>query len=96
MKRASDLTRAIKKYCDLQGHYVVRINNIPGTKYRAGTLTKGVADIMGCTKDGVALAIEVKTTDKQSEFQKEFEHHYKSRGGIYILAKKLEDVTTII
>jgi len=51
---------------------------------------------MGCTKDGVALAIEVKTTDKQSEFQKEFEHHYKSRGGIYILAKKLEDVTTII
>ena len=36
------------------------------------------------------------TTDKQSIFQKEFEQHYDSRGGIYILARKLEDVTEVI
>ena len=93
---ASKLTKEIIKYCLLRGHYVVRVNNIPGTKFRANTLTKGVADIMGCTKDGTALAIEVKTSDKQSIFQKEFENHYDSRGGIYILARKLEDVTEVI
>ena len=96
MKQSAKLTKDIIKYCLLQGHYVVRINNIPGTKFRANTLTKGVADILGCTKDGRALAIEVKTTDKQSEFQESFEKHYKDRGGIYILAKKLEDVTEVI
>ena len=89
---ASELTKQIIKYCTLQGHFVCRINNIPGTKYRANTLTKGVPDIMGCTKTGKALGIEIKTTDKQSEFQAEFENHYKKRGGIYILARKLEDV----
>ena len=96
MKQSSELTKQIIKYCLLQGHYVVRINNIPGTKFRANTLTRGVADILGCTKDGKALAIEIKTTDSQSAYQKEFEKHYKSRGGVYILAKRLEDVTEII
>ena len=89
---ASELTKQIINYCTLQGHFVCRINNIPGRKNRANTLTKGVPDIMGCTKTGKALGIEIKTTDQQSEFQKEFESHYKSRGGIYILARKLEDV----
>ena len=96
MLTANKLTKQIIQYCLLQGHYVVRINNIPGTHFRANTVTKGVADIMGCTKDGTALAIEVKTTDQQSIFQKQFEEHYDSRGGIYILAKKLEDVTEVI
>ena len=90
---ASILTKQILAYCISQGHYVVRINNIPGTKQRANTLTKGVPDIMGCTKKGIALGIEVKTTDMQSSFQKEFENHYKKRGAIYILARKLQDVT---
>ena len=90
---ANKLTKQILEYCRLQGHYVFRVNNIPGTKYRANTLTRGLADILGCTKKGVALAIEVKTTDRQSEYQKEFEAHYKNRGGIYIVARKLEDVT---
>lgn len=94
---ANELTKQILEYCRLQGHYVFRVNNIPGTKYRANTLTKGIADILGCTKKGVALAIEVKIDkDRQSDFQKEFEEHYKKRGGIYIVAKKLEDVTNKI
>ena len=95
--KANELTKQILEYCRLQGHYVFRVNNIPGTKYRANTLTKGVADILGCTKKGVALAIEIKIgDDRQSEAQKESEAHYKKRGGIYIVAKKLEDVTELI
>ncbi len=90
---ANELTRQIIKYCTMQGHYVFRVNNIPGRKNRANTLTKGVADIMGVDKYGKALAIEIKTeNDRQSSFQKEFENHYKKRGGIYILARSLENV----
>lgn len=90
---ANQLTNQIIKYCTLQGHYVNRINNIPAYKHRSGTLTRGVADILGCTKTGRALAIEIKTeNDRQSSFQKEFENHYKKRGGIYILARSLENV----
>lgn len=89
---SSELTKQILKYLIAQGHYACRINNIPGTHYRAGNVTKGVADIMGVTKAGKALAVEVKTTDKQSDAQKIFENHYLKRGGIYIVAKKLDDV----
>lgn len=93
---ASQLTKQIINYCNLKGHYVFRCNNIPGMKYRKNNIHRGIADIMGCTKQGIALAIEIKTTDQQSEFQKEFEEHYKKRGGIYILAHKLEDVMEVI
>jgi len=89
---ANKLTKEIIQYCALQGHFVCRVNNIPATKHRANTLTRGIPDIMGCTKTGKALGIEIKTTDKQSEFQKEFENHYLKRGGIYILAHSLNDV----
>jgi len=52
---------------------------------------------MGIMKTGEPLAIEVKINkDIQSEYQKEFEAQYKKRGGIYIIAKKLEDVTSKI
>ena len=52
---------------------------------------------MGCTKNGKALSIEIKVgNDRQSSYQKDFEAHYKKRGGIYILAHELEDVTEVI
>lgn len=90
---ANELTKQILIYCNLAGHYAFRVNNVPTKKFRKAAL-RGIADIMGCTKNGKALAIEIKTeNDRQSEFQKEFENHYKNRGGIYILAGKLEDVT---
>ena len=89
---AAQLTKQALEYLNANGHFVVRINNIPGQKYRKGNVTKGVADIMGCTKDGRALAIEIKTTDRQSVFQKCFEEHYKKRSGVYILCKSLNDI----
>lgn len=105
--KTNDLTKQIIRYCTLKGHYVVRVNNIPGTKYRKNNVTKGLADLIGCTgrevkidgityPSGTALALEIKnkdTKDRQSDYQREFEEHYKKRKGIYILATKLEDVT---
>ena len=52
---------------------------------------------MGCTKNGKVLSIEIKVgNDRQSSYQKDFEAYYKKRGGIYILAHELEDVTEVI
>ena len=47
---------------------------------------------MGCTKEGYALAVEIKTTDSQSEFQKDFESQYKKRKGIYIICRSIDDL----
>ena len=109
MKQSSVLTKQIIKYCLLQGHYVMRINNIPygSGRFKKNIVTKGIADIQGCTgkvlkidgrdyTSGTKLCIETKTTDKQSKEQKDFEVNITKRGGIYILAKKLEDVTEAI
>lgn len=93
---ANELTKRILDYCNANGHFVYRQNNIP-TRRRSNTTHRGVADIMGIMKTGEPLAIEVKINkDIQSEYQKEFEAQYKKRGGIYIIAKKLEDVTSKI
>lgn len=109
MSKASELTKEILKYCIEAGHYTVRINNIPygSGRFKKNIVTKGIADIQGCTgkvlkidgrdyTSGTKLCIETKTTDKQSKEQKDFEVNITKRGGIYILAKKLEDVTEAI
>ena len=88
---ANKLTKDAIKYLLLRGHYVVRINNAP-TQRRRGTVHKGTADIMGCTKEGYALAVEIKTTDSQSEFQEDFESQYKKRKGIYIICRSIDDL----
>jgi hypothetical protein len=90
---ANELTQSVIGYCNKAGHFVFRQNNIP-TRRRANTTHKGVADVMGCTKKGTALAIEIKVgRDQQSEDQKIFQENFEKRNGIYILARKLEDVT---
>lgn len=53
---------------------------------------KGSADILGILKGGRFLAIEVKgVTGRQSEQQKNFENMIKSFGGVYILARNIDD-----
>jgi hypothetical protein len=53
----------------------------------------GMADIMGLIKGGRALAIEVKTaTGRQREAQKTFERVFTEWGGLYILARSVDDV----
>lgn len=54
---------------------------------------KGSADILGIMRGGRFLAIEVKTaTGRQSEHQKNFQNMIESFGGVYILARSVEDV----
>ena len=91
MKKADKLTKDAIIYLLLKGHFVCRINNAP-TQRRKGTVKKGVADILGCMKDGTALAVEIKVDDDQSEEQKKFEKQYTKRGGIYILCKSIDDL----
>jgi len=63
---------------------------------------RGQADITGVLRRrrdgvGVALYIEVKSeTGRQREEQKTFEANIRRCGGIYILARSLEDVTSEI
>jgi hypothetical protein len=53
---------------------------------------KGSADIVAVVR-GQFVGIEVKGSDgRQSPDQKKFEHDLTEAGGIYILAKSLEDV----
>lgn len=88
---ANKITKQILQYLTLQGHYVFRVNNIPAGR-RSNTIHKGIPDIMGVSKNGNALAIEIKTTDKQSIDQMNFETKWIANKGIYILAHDLDDV----
>ena len=73
-------------------------NNSGALKDQRGQLItyglKGSADILGLlSPEGRFLAIEVKNErGKQNESQIAFEKMIKSMGGIYILARSVEDV----
>lgn len=54
---------------------------------------KGSADITGILKSGQRIEIEVKTgSGKQSEQQVRFQKMIEQFGGVYILARSVEDV----
>lgn len=56
---------------------------------------KGSSDIIGIGFGGKFIAIEVKTGKaKQSEQQKNFQNMINKMGGVYILARSIEDVMT--
>jgi hypothetical protein len=95
----NQLTQAVLRYLTLNGHFVFRNNNAPvydptRQVYRKNSNgLNGVPDIMGCTKLGRALGIEVKSRyDAQSDAQKRFEEKFKKRGAIYILCRSVDDV----
>jgi len=58
---------------------------------------KGSADIIGIGFGGKFVAIEVKTgKGKQSEYQKNFQNMIATQGGIYIVARSVQDVRDMI
>ena len=70
---ANLLTAYAVQYLNGKGHFVWRQNNVrvAGRTFRG---KKGVPDIIGHTRTGRALYVEVKIPpDKQSEEQKEFQ-----------------------
>lgn len=67
--------------------------------YRSNNIMKGVPDIIGIMPDGSGrfLGIEVKApSGSQSGPQVLFERRTKRAGGVYILAKSVEDVDKVL
>jgi VRR-NUC domain len=58
---------------------------------------KGSSDIIGVGLGGKFIAIEVKTGKaRQSEQQKNFQNMVNSMGGIYIVARSIQDVRDMV
>ena len=72
---------------------ILRMDGWDVTYHQQGPLCrKGFPDLTAL-KDGVTLYIEVKTaTGKQSAYQVEFERICKEHGGMYILARSVDDI----
>jgi len=94
-KEENEITKQIFEYLNLCGVMAWRTNNL-AVKGRAFAGRKGVPDILGILK-GRFLGIEVKTDKgKQSEEQMMFENDCKGAGGLYILARNVDDVMSKI
>jgi hypothetical protein len=76
-----------------------RKRSIGSVEWQKGTGTKGSADISATIpmlvngmKLGVSVKIEVKYgKDRQSEDQKKYEHSINSAGGIYYIARNMDE-----
>ena len=92
----AEVLKACLEYLKLRGHFVWRQNTgqatTSGRRIRFGI--PGCADIIGITRySGKFLAVECKSlTGRQSIEQIAFERECKSSGGIYILARSIEDL----
>ena len=96
-KPESKLVRACLEFLELKGWYAFRVNNMgvydPTRKvYRTFSGTPGVADIIA-VRFGRFLAVECKTkTGVQSAAQKTFQCNVEANGGVYVLARKVDDL----
>lgn len=96
MKSTEKLTqRHILAYLDQEGYLAWRNNsglvNIRGHLYAMGPA--GSPDIIGMTKTGRFLGIEVKDVKaKQNPNQIAFQKKVEENGGLYILARSVDDV----
>jgi hypothetical protein len=92
MGRRVDNTKTVK---DVLGFTRV----VGSVSWQKGTGTKGSADISATIpmvvnnmKVGVSVKIEVKYgKDRQSEDQKKYEHSINEAGGIYVIARNIDD-----
>ena len=92
MGRRVDNTKIVK---DVLGFTRV----VGSVSWQKGTGTKGSADISATIpmqvngiKFGVSVKIEVKYgKDRQSEDQKKYEHSINEAGGIYVIARNIDD-----
>lgn len=95
----STIQSSICDYLAIKRYFFYRVNNIPPYDSARKTFRSmpknsrlGVADIFLLHK-GVPYFIEVKTRKgKMSDHQKSFEKDVIANGGIFILARDIEDV----
>jgi len=91
-----DIVKEIRRFLDLKGVFVFKVNNYAMPRANGRMVfhgDHGIPDICGMTKSGRFLGIEVKTKiGRQSEHQKLFEKRCLANGGIYILARSVDDL----
>lgn len=97
---------AICEYLALKKYFFFRTNNTPvfdrklnngygGYRSQGKWAQPGLADIL-LLKDGTLYGIEVKTPKgKQSADQMLFEKRIQSHGGIYVVARSVDDVIAL-
>jgi hypothetical protein len=97
----AELMRVIQVRLSAMGHRVFR-NNIGvckddrGNYIRYGVCNPGGADLIGWTKDGRFLAVEVKgPKGKLTGMQESFLHAVNAAGGVGICANSLDDISII-
>ena len=68
-----------------------RFRTLDGRRVVATTSIDGIADIMGVFR-GRPVAIETKTlAGKQRETQRRFQHAFEKAGGLYLIARAVDD-----
>ena len=93
----STILRACLNYLRVKQHLVSRINNGAFETKRGGFVrssdTPGIPDILGITFDGKALAVECKSEKgRLSKSQEIYKAAFITRGGLYVLARGIEDL----
>ena len=87
-EKETDIQNQIRDYLRMKGWFVIRHQQSMGS-------LKGLSDL-SALKDGITIYIEVKTSKGyQSDYQKQFQQDIESHGGVYILARSVEDVQDI-
>lgn len=96
MKKESTIQKGIINWLLYHKCFIWR-NNTGSYETAAGHYVsyglKGSPDIIGMLPNGRFLGVEVKTdTGKQTKEQKQFEERCKACGGIYIIARSIDDL----
>lgn len=103
-----DIQNTIIAYLELAGHFVYRNNSglfkhnyTTKSGYNKTSMIRasviGASDIIGCSKDGRYIAIEVKKPGKKPTVQQEqFLDEVRRRGGIARVATDINDVSDLI
>lgn len=92
------ITKAVKDFLNRHGGKMVRVQSgciKVQTRFIRGA-EAGTADLIG-TFRGYPLAVECKTPiGKQSQTQQDWEHEWRGCGGLYCLAKSVDDVRWLL
>ena len=98
-----EIQKQILDYLHLKGYLAFKHRNVGIYKKSTNRYIplafgeKGIADIVGCTHNGIFFAIEVKMPKKKPSLeQKEFLEKVHQQNGISILAHSLDDVVDLL
>lgn len=95
--RESEVLTSVLRYLGRYPGVKVWRNNTGRIADRTGRVVSfglvGSADVIGIGPGGRFLAVECKSdTGRQSEAQRNFQQMVESMGGLYILARRVEDL----